>query len=105
MLVSHDFRLISQVAKEIWEVAGAHSSLLSSLYFCVGVCVCGGGGRRTFCVVLNAPCPCAPALVNPPSHPLVAADGQVKIWPGDIVSYKQHLKARHEALDRRADLG
>ena len=42
VLVSHDFRLISQVAKEIWEVA----------------------------------------------------DRTVRKWEGDIVAYKQHLKAK-----------
>ena len=42
VLVSHDFRLISQVAKEIWEVA----------------------------------------------------NGAVKRWEGDIVSYEEHLKAK-----------
>ena len=46
VLVSHDFRLIGQVAKEIWEVGG----------------------------------------------------GAVRKWQSDIVSYKAHLKATHEAL-------
>jgi ATP-binding cassette subfamily F protein 2 len=49
VLVSHDFRLIGQVAKEIWEVR----------------------------------------------------DGGVHMWRDDIVSYKQHLKERMEALRRK----
>lgn len=53
VLVSHDFRLISQVANEIWEVA----------------------------------------------------DGAVRRWNGSIQEYKAHLKARHEALSKRQDLG
>jgi ATP-binding cassette subfamily F protein 2 len=48
VLVSHDFRLIGQVAKEIWEVRG----------------------------------------------------GAVSKWPGDIQSYKRHLKKQHEALKK-----
>lgn len=52
MLVSHDFRLISQVAKEI----------------------------------------------------LVVEGGKVKLWSGDISSYKQHLKSTNEALKKRSDL-
>ena len=44
VLVSHDFRLISQVAQEIWEVA----------------------------------------------------NGAVKRWNGDIVSYKEHLRQKHK---------
>ena len=51
VLVSHDFRLISQVADEIW-------------------------------------------IVN---H-------GVTRWDGDIVSFKEHLKATHEALAKRDDL-
>ena len=49
VLVSHDFRLIGQVAKEIWEVRG----------------------------------------------------GAVNKWPGDIQSYKRHLKKQHEALVKK----
>jgi ATP-binding cassette subfamily F protein 2 len=30
--------------------------------------------------------------------------GAVTKWKGDIVGYKQHLKATHEALQKRADL-
>jgi hypothetical protein len=30
--------------------------------------------------------------------------GAVTRWRGDIVSYKAHLKATHEALEKRADL-
>lgn len=52
VLVSHDFRLISQVANEIWEVA----------------------------------------------------DGRVAKWQGDIVSYKNHLRSRHDALSKRQDM-
>jgi len=52
VLVSHDFRLISQVAKEIWTVEG----------------------------------------------------GTVQRWNGDILSYKAHLKASHDALSKRSDL-
>lgn len=52
VLVSHDFRLISQVAKEI----------------------------------------------------LVVEGGKVKLWSGDISSYKQHLKSTNEALKKRSDL-
>lgn len=52
VLVSHDFRLISQVAKEIWTVEG----------------------------------------------------GTVQKWPGDIVSYKEHLKSSMAALSKRQDL-
>jgi len=52
VLVSHDFRLISQVCHEIWEVA----------------------------------------------------DCTVKKWQGDIVSYKQHLRTVHEALEKRKDM-
>jgi len=49
VLVSHDFRLIGQVAKEIWEVRG----------------------------------------------------GAVSKWPGDILSYKRHLKKQHDALAKK----
>eukprot|EP00879_Flechtneria_rotunda_P008146 GHRR01008533.1.p1 GENE.GHRR01008533.1~~GHRR01008533.1.p1 ORF type:complete len:634 (+),score=201.49 GHRR01008533.1:220-2121(+) len=52
VLVSHDFRLISQVANQIWEVR----------------------------------------------------DGGVHIWKGDIISYKKHLRANLEALQKRKDL-
>jgi ATP-binding cassette subfamily F protein 2 len=52
ILVSHDFRLISQVAHEIW----------------------------------------------------VVDKNTVSKWPGDIVSYKEHLKATHAALSKREDL-
>jgi ATP-binding cassette subfamily F protein 2 len=48
VLVIHDFRLIGQVAKEIWEVRG----------------------------------------------------GAVSKWPGDIQSYKRHLKKQHDALKK-----
>lgn len=52
MLVSHDFRLISQVCHEIWEVK----------------------------------------------------DQAVTRWQGDIVSYKNHLRSVHDALEKRQDL-
>eukprot|EP01024_Parvocaulis_polyphysoides_P035583 TRINITY_DN31553_c0_g2_i2.p1 TRINITY_DN31553_c0_g2~~TRINITY_DN31553_c0_g2_i2.p1 ORF type:complete len:619 (+),score=100.88 TRINITY_DN31553_c0_g2_i2:59-1915(+) len=52
VLVSHDFRLIGQVAKEIWEV------------------------NR----------------------------GTVTVWKDDIVSYKNHLRKQHAALQKRSDL-
>jgi ATP-binding cassette, subfamily F, member 2 len=52
VLVSHDFRLISQVAEEIW----------------------------------------------------VVADGAVKKWGGDILSFKAHLKKTHTALQKRTDM-
>jgi ATP-binding cassette subfamily F protein 2 len=31
--------------------------------------------------------------------------GAVTKWQGDILSYKQHLKATHDALMNRKDLG
>jgi ATP-binding cassette subfamily F protein 2 len=52
VLVSHDFRLISQVANEIWTVA----------------------------------------------------DGAVTKWDGDILSYKDYLRKRSAALQKRSDL-
>lgn len=52
VLVSHDFRLISQVANEIW----------------------------------------------------VVDKGTVSRWGGDIVSYKEHLRKSHAALNKRDDL-
>lgn len=52
VLVSHDFRLISQVAKQIWTVEG----------------------------------------------------GCVNVWPGDIVSYKKHLKKSMQSLKGRNDM-
>mgnify|MGYP001810420418 CR=1 FL=1 len=52
VLVSHDFRLISQVANEIW----------------------------------------------------VVDKGTVSKWNGDIVSYKEHLRKSHAALNKRDDL-
>eukprot|EP00877_Chromochloris_zofingiensis_P003806 jgi/Chrzof1/13426/Cz07g32170.t1 len=52
VLVSHDFRLISQVCHEIWEVK----------------------------------------------------DQAVTRWQGDIVSYKNHLRSVHDALEKRQDL-
>jgi ATP-binding cassette subfamily F protein 2 len=52
VLVSHDFRLISQVANEIWTVA----------------------------------------------------DGAVTKWDGDIIQYKDYLRKRSAALEKRSDL-
>jgi ATP-binding cassette subfamily F protein 2 len=52
VLVSHDFRLISQVANEIWTVA----------------------------------------------------DGAVTRWDGDIIQYKDYLRKRSAALEKRQDL-
>ena len=50
-------------------------------------------------------------LTRPPCLPSQVANeiwevkgGAVTKWKGDIVGYKQHLKATHEALQKRTDL-
>ena len=63
--------------------------------------------RRHRCLLppVATPCLCLSLLLQVCNEIWVVDKGTVSKWHSDIVSYKEHLRKSHAALNKRSDLG